>query len=371
MSIQDERELRDRLSGLLAAVEPGPPPVVGTKRRGRGIRMRRWVSAAAGLAVIAAGAALVPVLIQSRNAGPAAPAHYKVTLTRLGATARAGVIGAGTIDGKHWHVVISKSLGDGCTATLSMLECGPRYGGSVGRRAVSLGSAGAGTTQFEVGTIGADVTRVVVQLSNGSQLDVRPVAADGYRWIAFAAPTHSMLLATSFVGGSEYLHAVAYNTANDTEFVTWLHPGQLGLPRATRQIGSGEVDGVSWHASVNVGPWGYCVAFANGGSCIPATVRPELTPAGEIIAPLSCGPVYTSGGKATGASAGIMAVPLGVKNVVLKFADGSHLRMTTTAVAGTRVLGYAIQNRPKVVRTLEYGFAGQLVHSTSKAGWGC
>jgi alpha-D-ribose 1-methylphosphonate 5-triphosphate synthase subunit PhnG len=371
MSIQDERELRDRLSGLLAGVEPGLPPVVRTMRRGRGIRMRKWVAAAAGLAVIAAGAALVPVLIQPHQAAPAAPAHYKVTLTRLGATARAGVIGAGTIDGRHWHVVLSKSLGDGCTTNLYMLACGPGYGAAVGRRVVSLGSAGAGGTQFEIGTIGADVTRVVVQLSNGTQLDVRPVAADGYRWIAFAAPAHAMLQATSFVGGSEYLHAVAYATANDTEFVTWLRPGQLGLPRATRQIGSGEVDGVSWHASVNVGPWGYCVAFANGGSCIPTTDRPQLPSAGQVIASLSCGPVYTSGGKATGASAGIMAVPLGVKNVVLRFADGSHLRMTTTPVAGTRVLGYAIQNRPKVVRTLEYGFAGQLVHSTSQAGWVC
>jgi hypothetical protein len=60
-----------------------------------------------------------------------------------------------------------------------------------------------------------------------------------------------------------------------------------------------------------------------------------------------------------------------VKNVVIKFADGSHLRLVATLLGGMRTVGYAIPNRPKVVRTLEYGFAGQLVGSAPAPSWGC
>ena len=80
MSIQDERELRERLGGLLCGIEPSSAPVAGTMRRGKGIRMRRWISAAAGLAVIAAGAVVLPGLLHSHPAGPVAPLHYKVTV---------------------------------------------------------------------------------------------------------------------------------------------------------------------------------------------------------------------------------------------------------------------------------------------------
>ncbi len=371
MSIQDERELRDRLTGLLGALEPALPPVVRTMRRGRGIKMRRWVSAAAGLAVIAAGATVIPLLLQHRNAAPLVRSHYKVTVTRLGPAARAGVIGAGTIDNKRWRVVVNKAGGDGCIPRRYLLICGLAYSGTVGRRDVSLNSVSANGTQFQIGIVGSGVTRVVVLLGNGTQLDVRPVAAGGYRWVAFAAPQLTMKGAASFVGGSEHMHAVPYVSGTTTEFVTWLRPGQLGLPRVTRQVGSGELDGVSWHASVDVGPWGYCAAFTSGGECFATTVSSQLLSAGSIMSALSCGPLYTSGGKATGATSGVMAVPQGVKDVVLKFADGSQQRMVTVPAAGIRVLGFAIPNEPKVVQALEYGFAGQLMGSPSGGIWRC
>jgi hypothetical protein len=60
-----------------------------------------------------------------------------------------------------------------------------------------------------------------------------------------------------------------------------------------------------------------------------------------------------------------------VKNVVLTFADGSRQRLVAVPFGGLRLIGYAVPNRPKVARTLEYGFAGQLVGSTSGADWGC
>ena len=126
MSIQDERELRGRLGALLDGVAPGPAPVSQAVRRGRGIRVRRWIGAAAGLAVIVAGAAVVPALLQAHTTTPAAPLHYKVTVTKLGGSAAGGVIGAGTIGTEHWRVVLDPWP----------VSCGP---GEAGQRRVRRG----------------------------------------------------------------------------------------------------------------------------------------------------------------------------------------------------------------------------------------
>jgi hypothetical protein len=371
MSIQDERELRGRLGVLLDGVELGPAPVATTMRLGRGIRMRKWVTAAAGVAVLAAGAVVLPGLIQGQRAvAPVASRHYKVTVQALGPTARGGVIGAGTINNKHWQIVVDKSLGEGCTTTLYRLTCGPGYSGAVGPREVSLNGATAGGVQFQMGTVGPDVTRVVIQLSDGTELDLRPVGAYGHRWVAVAAPLHAMIRAESFVGRSEYLYAVAYQASSYSEFVSWLRPGQPGLPRAAGQLGSGKIDGVSWGVSMSVGPWGLCVQLADGGGCSPNPVSQRPALIGKPLQPLTCGGLDNRNGKQI-AVVGAVAIPAGVKNVVLKLGDGSHMRLVAIPLGGLRMIGYAIPNRAEVVRTLEYGFAGQLVGSASGANWKC
>jgi hypothetical protein len=295
-----------------------------------------------------------------------------VTVTTLGPNAKRGVVGAGTIDAKHWRVVVNRSLGGECTPQLYQLTCGFAYqGGSVGPRQVSLNSFSAGGTQYQFGTVGANVSHVAIQLSNGTVLSVQPVSAGGKRWVAVAAPLRTIARAMSYVGQSEYEHAIPFVDTNGTaEFITWLRPGQTGLPVASRSVGSGQFDGVPWQAAVHTGPWGYCATFANGSDCFQAISASKLL-AGRTVDPLTCGPLYTSSGKATGASSGVAAVPSDVKDVVLQFADGSRLRITTFAIGGIRTLGFAIPGRPKVVRALEYGVHGQLLHSASGAGWGC
>lgn len=370
MSVQDERDLRERLAALLDGVEPAWAPVDSAMRRGKVIRIRRWVSAAAGVAVLAAGGVLLPGLIRDNGAPPMAARHYAVTVQDLGPTARGGLIGVGTINGKRWRVVLDSRQGDGCALETDLLTCGPKYGAQVGPREVSLNAAGGLGTQFQIGTVGSDVTRVVIRLSNGRELDLRPISAGGQRWVAVAAPVHAMLGAESFVGRTVYQHSVPFVASSYTEFVTWLGPGQRGQPRASAQIGSGIVAGVAWHTSVTVGPWGYCVAFANGGSCIPAATRLQPPHIGKPLLQLTCGPLYKGSASRVGTS-GVVVLPAGVKNVVIRFADGSHLRLVATYVASTRALGYAIPTRSKVDRTQEYGFAGQLLGSAPGDNWGC
>jgi hypothetical protein len=297
--------------------------------------------------------------------------HYKVTVTTLGPNAKGGVIGAGTIGTKRWRVVVNRSQGGTCTPQLHVLTCGFAYNSSnVGPRQVSLNALGAGATQYELGLVGTDVTRVAIQLSNGTVLRLQPVLAGGKRWVAVAAPLRAITRAVSYVGESEYQFAIPFDTNGAAEFITWLRPGQTGLPAATKSVGSGEVDGIYWHAAVHSGPWGYCALFANGSGCFPVTSASQLL-SGRSVASLTCGPLYTSSGKPTKASSGVAIVPPGVKDVVLQFADGGQLRIATVAIGGIRSLGYAIPDQRKVVRILEYGVSGQLLHSASAAGWGC
>jgi hypothetical protein len=176
--------------------------------------------------------------------------------------------------------------------------------------------------------------------------------------------------AESFVGSSEYQYAVPYIASDYSEFVTWLRPGQPGLPRDTRQVGSGKIGGVTWHDTVAAGPWGYCVLFSGGSACTPAATRLQPPQIGKPLLQLSCSRLFNSQ-RQIPASTGVVAVPAGVKNVVLTLADGSHMRLVAVPAAGLRLIGYAVPSRPKVVRMLEYGFAGQLVGSVSGGDWGC
>jgi hypothetical protein len=368
MSIQDERDLRARLGGLLDTIDPAPVPAARVMKRGRVIRMRRWLSAAAGVAVLAAGAVVLPGLIQGDGAaGPMASKHYQVTVQNLGSTAKGGVVGVGTINNKRWRVVLDKPMGDGCSPQPYLLICGSTYDVPAGPREVNLSASGGGSTQFQLGTVGADVTRVVMRLSNGSALNLWPVSAYGRRWVAVAAPSGAMVEAESFVGRTEYRYAVPNVTDGFAQFATWLRPGQPGLPRAFASVGSGSVDGVAWQASVKIGPWGYCSSAAGGGDCVGAVTPPAI---GKPLVQFACAVLYTASTTKQVGAASVVVLPRGVKNLVLRFADGSQLRLVATYVGGTRALGFGLPVRPRVVSADEFGFAGQFLGTTS-ALWRC
>lgn len=370
MSIQDERDLRTRLGGLMGGVEAAPAPIARAMRRGRVIRMRRWVSAAAGVAVLAAVAVVVPQLIQDNGATPMVSGRYTVTVQELGPTAKGGVIATGTIDSKHWRIVLSRAFGDGCAPQPYVLMCGFTRPGPVGPRDVNFEAAAANGTQFQFGTVGQDVTRVVIRLSNGASLDLRPISAGGNRWVGIAAPLHAVVGAESFVGSAEYQYAVPYPGNGFATFSTWLRPGEPGLPRATRQLGSGTIDGEAWNAFVHAGPWGYCITFTGGSTCFDTAAGLAPPRISKPLLQLVCTPMLDNRGNEIGATFGVLVVPAGVKNLVLRFADGSHLRLVAVPAGGIRAIAYAIPKRPKILHALEYGFAGQLVGSTS-VKWPC
>ena len=63
MSIVDERDLRERLGGVLDAITPSPAPVGATLRNGKIIRAGRNIGITAGLAVGAGLVVAAPALL--------------------------------------------------------------------------------------------------------------------------------------------------------------------------------------------------------------------------------------------------------------------------------------------------------------------
>ena len=372
MSIQDGQELRERLGDLLGGLEPRPAPVIRAIRQGRGIKMRRLISAAAGLAVVAVGVVVIPLLLQRHTVSPAAKLHYKVTVEPVGKSAPRGLIGHGVADGKHWSVNVSGSR------QRPMITLGPlsaamaAYTGPVVQGwPADLTSQSGGQNNslvFLSGTVSRNVTRIAISLPDGELLSLIPVTWKGYRWVAVAIPARVHIVrAVAYAGSTELGYAVPFG---NSEFATWWRPGQAGPARLAKSIGAGVVGGVSWRYEADLGPWGYCYLVPGGSDCIHMTSEAGLVPADKLVSQLGCGPLGT-GNPATAPTSGFAATVPQVLKVELNYSDGSKAAFPTVAVGRYRMFGYAIPGRLKVVRSLEYGRAGHLIGSTSGAGWGC
>ncbi len=78
-------DLRDRLDDMLAKLAPSPAPIEAAMRQGKRIRWRRRATAAAGLAMVIAAAAIVPSTVHFGAAPEPATTHrgvhYSVTVT--------------------------------------------------------------------------------------------------------------------------------------------------------------------------------------------------------------------------------------------------------------------------------------------------
>jgi hypothetical protein len=370
VSTHDQRELRDRLGNLLYGVEPGPPPVVDTMRRGKGIKMRRWISVAAGVAVLAAGAVVLPGVLRGQATSPTAPLHHSVIVSPTGAGARAGLIGQGTTDGRRWTAVVS-AQGKGLTLAGRGLSGALPYYQDLATQftadPAALVTAGSGPTVLEFGTVQADVTHVVVRLADAEVVTLTPVGWRDRKWVAVLLPARVPIVrAMLYTSRGELAYAVPFR---ETQFDVWWQPRQVGPARLTKSIGSGVVDGQPWHAAADIGPWGYCYSVNAGSTCIESTVSPLLLSAGTLASPMICGSLDSAGAGA--AMAGFGAAAATVRRVVLEYSGGGTADFPTVAVGKGRMFGFAIPGGHKVTGSLLYGAAGQLLASTSGAAWEC
>lgn len=292
-------ELHEDLDRALRTVTITEAPVEQAKRQGRRLRLRRRVAVAAGVLAVAAIAAGYPALTRTTAAPPPATgrAHDPVVTAGPGGhtvtgpdglVSTDGVIAAGTTGNQRWQAVVTwpgrgeAPAGDVCvTVTLSP-------GGSLGQSCEAAKdrtpgqavTAGGGMISV-VGQVPGNVAYLIVTFTDGQQLKLIPVIADGARYYAWVAPS-SMTVSTlvEHLGGpytdsGQTEVAYAVELPERTFFLTpWRQPGQLaGLPRASAVIGSGTAGGKAWSVTAYAGPWGTCVETragrTSGGTCWP------------------------------------------------------------------------------------------------------
>jgi hypothetical protein len=351
VSIHDERELRDRLGGVLDTITPSPAPVSATVRQGKMIKVRRWASAAAGLAAVAVLAVVGPGLLH-RTQAPVGPASYHVTVNPPGPHAPAGLIASGTINGRRWRLIasppgagnqcISGGTGNPCWANAPLP--------SAGKDPANFSSLGEGTVLYEYGAVRRDVTRLEVILGNGTVLTLHPVSLYGRRYVAFALPSRSAVTRiVAYSRHSELAFAVPFRAV----IVAWHQPGARLLPRSTFRIGSGVTNGTAWSEFAYVGPWGRCFEGAGGGSICVAEYSSLLSP-GQLTRN-----VLTSLGQGRPTALYYVAAAApSVDHVRVTLSDGRSIMVQAHEVLGQKFYTFAGHVGVKVLSWTAYDAQG-------------
>lgn len=362
MSIDDERDLYQRLDGAVEAITPRPAPVDGVMRHGRVIRWRRRAVAVAGVAVVAAGVVAVPSIRHAASEKPATP-RYTATVQPPGPHSPPGLIASGTVSGKHWQVTVGRpGAGGAGSGQQFAVVSGPAFGpepltssgpalASDPTEPVSFIALSGGTNQAQFGAVGPDVSYVTVRLGNGTLLTLHPALVWGVRAVAFAAPVGAGITeATAYSRHGVIATAIPFDQPGEmATFSAWLRPGQHGLSRASGRIASGVVSGRAWSVTAYLGPWGICVDSSTGGGYCTTTA----SGLGTSLLFREAGTPGVAGGTASAAVTRVVAYPPG----------GAAVQTRPVTVGGQKFFAFPLAHGDKAVRWKAYDSAGNVVAS--------
>jgi hypothetical protein len=283
----------------------------------------------------------------------------------LGSHSPAGLIAAGTINGKTWQIVTYRpgtegaSAGQQCFSTLGATFGSPGGSKDSGPQPTMAGSvdpvqftgSGTGTAEASYGIVGSDVSYVAVTLSNGTVLTLRPATVYGKRYVGFIAPAGTVVEAVAYSRRGEIASAIPFSTpGGQPVFSAWLRPGQHGLPRARGQVGSWVLGGRTWPVTVYLGPWGICFDEGAGES----TCSPEGIPPGtSVMGFASAG----SQGVITGSAAPDVA------RLVFNLPGGKTAQALPVTVGGQKF--FAVATPRGGLRWTAYDAAGKVVATGS------
>lgn len=387
MSIGDETRLRSELGSALDELNPGPLPLNAVIRRGRATVLRKRAAAAAAVLLVAAAAVTVPGLLRHLGQHP-----YHVSVTSPGRTSDPHLIASGrlitdvnnipwSVEGLgtgrqfhlHWHVygIIHIYQGGQYVGDVH----GGSYNDSYGSPAIPASPA----SLFDVADsepdlialrVRPEVLRVVVSLSNGQTVTLRPVAVLGRGYpsfVAIAVPDETSIRqisaysATGELGytvpiGTVRLLPTHYNfdPSGSFEILRWLKPNQPPVPRrADYKIGQGTAYGAYWDQYINVSPSGTCVSPPSGGTlfCFRATGN-ELT-GGKAVRHLDT--AYISGDH-IGWDA-LVAEP-SVSYIVAVDAGGRRVRVRTYSLLGAKFATLVQTRQNYVIGWIAYSATG-------------
>jgi hypothetical protein len=365
VSIDDQRDLYERLDGAVGAIAPRPAPVDGAMRRGRVIRWRRRAVAVAGVTVVAAGVVAVPSLRHAASEEPAT-SRYTVTVQPPGPGSRPGLIASGTVNGQRWTLTAGRpGAGGAGRGQQAVTASGPAFGPTglnasgpafttVSADLVAFTGFSTGPTQAAYGPVAADVSYVTVRLGNGTVLTLHPARVYGVRLVAFAIPLGAPVVsATAYSPRGEIATAIPFNDPGSmTTFGNWLMPGQPGLARASGLVGSGSYLGKAWSVRAYLGPWGVCLAGqaarTTASSCAETTTGSEL------------GTSVMFWTEAVPAVAAGSADP-SVVRVVVTSPDGKTTQVRPVTVGGLKFFAFPFGQGPRPWQWTAYDGTGHVV----------
>jgi hypothetical protein len=293
-------DLHEELDAALRTITPREAPVEAAMRRGRRLRFRRRLGAAAGVVAIAVFAAVGYPALTRPSAGPrpAPVQHQRIVVTdeppAMGSPE--GVIALGTVGGGSWEISAEKP--DGQQGKSALPQC---FDISLGRPgATGVGSSrpamvgcglteaasqepatftgfngfGDGLNAAAIGTVAPDVTYIMVTLADGQQLKLIPVSAYGERLVAYVTPLDDQVVkAVAYLGNGQYLTAVPFRQPGSVGlFGLWLSPGDKAPPTDSAVLTTGTAEDI-WSQKVTAyeGPWGTCWVIGRGDSaCVAA-----------------------------------------------------------------------------------------------------
>jgi hypothetical protein len=363
MSIHDERDLRAQLGTALDDFAPGPIPMQSVVRGGRAMVIRRRVTAAAAaVTVLVAAAVGGPAVFRALHgiSAPSAGTHYHVTVYPPGPTSHKGLIASGRVGHRHWLLIGRYSHSQVCF-DVWVPGSGDCTGGQPQRSyrtgdPVSIPGLGTSSPQVDFGTVRADVTDVLVSLSNGQVLTLHPVHVFGTRYaayVAFAVPRSTdVTRLAAYSGRRELAYAVPFTALQYVQAVRWLQPSQPALPPAHRYpLGSGAVGAARWSEYLYAGPWGSCTGNAGGGSfCFAAS--PGQLRHGRLAVEVSAAFVDNTTGYI------VIAVAPSVSHLRVRMGDGRTFRVSPVSAGGGRFCTFSLVHDRGAVRWIAYSAAG-------------
>jgi len=330
-----------------------------------------WRAVAGGPLVLAC-AVLVGAVLVGCAAGPGPSQHGRSPAATFAhrRPAPTVVIASGRIEGRTWRVVVDPGTGRLCAGESGLPQ------GCAGLHGLQLGSGLAALSGGDVdahlrhpfdtfgppvwnalfGAVQPDVTELVLRLSDGREVSLRPVAAAGKRWVGIVfRPGLDAVRAIAYSGRTELGYSVPFVGGllrPGSYFVTWLHPGQQGPARAERYVATGGSGTKGWGALVIAGPWGYCasleapVADGQQEDCWPpAELRNGVTVMIRIAA------------RAANQQWLVGSVSSPVAYLRLMLADRASIRVRATAVSGQRF--YGVRVGASIVRWGAFDAAGR------------
>ena len=356
MSPGNEQDIRQLLGGVLDTITPSPVPASTVLRKGRVLRRRRRVGSAAGaataLAAVAVATAVIPGLLHQGGHQPPVSRQRNgpaVTVHPPGRHSPAGEIAWGTVNGRRWQLITTRSGAisvAGASAAAGSVPMSP-----AGPDPISLGALG-GTLQAYYGAVRRDVTSVEVTLGDGSKFRLQPVTVFGHRLIGFETPLREAVgRIVAYSGHRELAYAIPYNGAGVAMWGVMLRPGQAEPPRLSRTIFSGRVTGTYHRVTVHLGPWGRCLTDSAGSSaCSPASPGPAAS-AGVIM--------RTAGPGQPGLLIG--ALQPSVKAMVLTMAGGGSVSVPLDAMGSLKFYALVITGHPRILSWATFGGAGNQI----------